>query len=129
MSANGNEARLRQRLEAVTAERQKNLEQCRRLRKRLADLHAQDDKLRQEEHRLKLALLLGVPGGVQIDCRWPEGCREARLNDRRGTLTKVGRTRGVVDFGDAGLWNWKLAHLIRAGEPQGTCIPLQEEDA
>jgi hypothetical protein len=113
-------------------------------KKELADLAAEEERIRlrmkkrneeqrKDQHRLgeighqrrrlRLAELLNVPDGVQPRVRLPAGTKGAELNDLRGTLRSVRRTRVSVDFAGA-LWNFPLADIQAAGEPQGQTIPL-----
>jgi hypothetical protein len=80
--------------------------------------------IRDELHRLDLLALVGVPGGVQLACRYPPGSDAARLNDRKGTLEAVRRTKATVDFGDGMRGNIPLKSLLPADRQQGLFIPL-----
>ena len=67
--------------------------------------------------RLKFHELLNVPGGVIVRTRQPIGDRNAVLNDLAGELVEVGRTLGVVDFGQThGKWRYSLSELLPATE-------------
>jgi hypothetical protein len=115
----GQSAELR-RLEAAEA----------RLREERADLERREAALRRARRRLRLQALVGVRDGVRSACRYPAGCQGAALNDRVGTLIRICRTKGEVDFGqvggDARHWRVPLTEIIPADQKQGLFIPLPD---
>ena len=77
----------------------------------------------EQIRRLELMQCLGKPGGVQL--RFRSDGKSARLNDKRGRLTKVNRTRGDVDFdGESLPWSILLENLQPAGQLQGMVMNL-----
>lgn len=87
-----------------------------RIKKRCA-ANAVDEKeiwrLRDELHRLAIIALVGVTDGVRIQYRRQVVDKSYHLNDMRGTLLKVGRTRAVVRFG-AEEWTFPIGGLLPA---------------
>lgn len=75
-----------------------------------------------ELHRLSLLEILGREQGVKVRYRFPAGDRCAKLNDARGTLVAVRRTRASVDFGEHGKWNWLLSDLLPVNGEQGEVL-------
>lgn len=87
-------------------------------RKLKRDAQAQLD--RQREHQIETALrrldlvpLAGVRDAVMLRYR---GWDRRIPDDSVGTLTKIGRTRGDVDFGPHGRWSVPLYDLIAASK-------------
>ena len=80
----------------------------------------------RELHRLRLNALVGLEAGVMLRFRHPATDRCANLNDARGTLLDVRRTRATVDFGAHGRWNMKADSLIPSSEStlQGMLVVL-----
>ena len=56
------------------------------------------DELCRQLHRLSLVDVTGKPGAVRLAYRLPRDHRYFHLNDKRGTVTGVKRTRCYVDF-------------------------------
>jgi hypothetical protein len=105
----------------LEAERDKIKE---RMRRRQEEQHRDQDRLKDigaELHRLSLAPLLGVEGGVMMRCRLPAGERGAHLNDRRGTLVALKPKRANVEFGEE-KWAVPISELQPAGQPQGQTL-------
>jgi hypothetical protein len=71
------------------------------------------------EKRELLAPLIGVRDGVKCSYRRAADEKNAWLNTERGTLTKIGRTRVYVDFGEHGQWNFPMRDIVPATERQG----------
>jgi hypothetical protein len=110
-------------LDALEAKLKADSAKLARMRK---DLDARWEAFRRERHRRALVALVGVKEGVRVRFRIPAGEKSAVLNDRCGTLLKVRRTRGDVDFGevngDSRPWDFSLKNLIPASEPRGFTI-------
>lgn len=64
-----------------------------------------------ELHRLRCGDLLNVPNGVKLRSHQSAGSRFAFLNDAAGTLTKIRRNWGEVNFGPLGTWRVELNNL------------------
>ena len=121
-----NANQIQKRREALAEERAKLKERHeRRRREAYADSQRQA-AICDELTRLDSLELLGVVGGVVMRTREPTGSKWAKLNDVAGTLTKVSRTRGVVDFGELGTANIRLDNLLPASrkEEQGFFMSL-----
>jgi hypothetical protein len=76
------------------------------------------EQIRQERHRLVLFGVVGVAGAVQVRFRSPACWAESKLNDLKGTVLEVRRSRATVDFAGE-RWDYALKDLILAGEDQG----------
>ena len=92
------EARIKRRREAMEQDQQ----QCR--------------KICKDIERLRLVQLVNVPDGVRLKYRYQAGHPGARLNDCKGVLTDVRRTRGTIDFGNGGKFTISLSQLMPANE-------------
>jgi hypothetical protein len=114
---------LQARRAALEAERAKIGQRSRaRQEEREKDLD-RERQIHNELHRLDLLALVGVPGGVQVDCRYPPGTDAGKLNDVKGTLEAVRRTRATVDFGGT-RYSIPLDMLLPAGRQQGVFVSL-----
>jgi hypothetical protein len=81
-------------------------------------------RIEDELRRLDLLSLVGKPDAVQLAYRECPGGQCYHLNDRKGTLTAVRRSRCTVDFGEAGKWNMLLGDVKAADALQGYAIQL-----
>jgi hypothetical protein len=116
-------------LKALEVEQKRLEEEKKKLRREAEKLNEQYEKVSQrleriqaERHRLRLLDLVGVPDGVQRRFRTPPGSKTARLNDQKGTLLKVRKTRGVVDWSGEE-WDHPLDQLLPADQQQGFAVP------
>ena len=91
------------------------------LRKEAAKVQERVDQIRAERHRLQLLALVNVPGGVQARFRLPAGARGAELNDQKGTLLQIRRSRATVVFSGE-KWRIPLNDVLPVGETQGMTI-------
>ena len=103
-----------------------------RIRKRRGRREAENEKDWKLEHRigdkiliLEMKLLEGKKDAVVVRYRRHSKDRSAYLNDARGTITKVKRTRAIVKFdNDEMTWDFPLSELMPAEkvEQQGMCL-------
>jgi hypothetical protein len=98
----GRIARLKAEKERLEARMKQDQQQCR--------------KVCRDIERLRVMQLVNVPDGVRLKYRFQTGHPGARLNDCKGVLTDVRRTRGTVDFGDDGKFTISLSQLMPANE-------------
>ena len=70
--------------------------------------------IHDELTRLDCYELLNVPGAVIPRTREPAGSKFAKLNDAVGTLKKIHRTWATVDFGQLGVYEFRLDALLPA---------------
>jgi hypothetical protein len=82
--------------------------------------------IRMIEERDRLALLVGIAGGVKVRFRRAPGEANAWLNDTHGTLTKIGRTRAHVDFGPQGQWTFPMTDIVAAADRQGVTFAAMD---
>jgi hypothetical protein len=103
-----------------------------RLRKENEKDQKRMDTIPTELRRLEFVELIGKPGAVKLRYREQSGDRCFHLNDLRGTVLQVRRTRALVDFGAAGAstdsksgrWNVYLCNLATTDKPQGELLNL-----
>lgn len=97
-----------------------------RCKKRVAD-NQRDSKriyaIESELNKLKIVELVGVANAVQLGVRYPANHRCSRLNNLKGTVNQVRRTKASVTFENGERWSWHLENLQPAGEQQGFWIP------
>ncbi|MDX2091081.1 MAG: hypothetical protein SFX73_24690 [Kofleriaceae bacterium] len=109
----------RDKLEAELAKLRARIE--RRSEQDRAD-RRREGQIRDELWRLHLMTMIGVADGVMIRYR---GWDRRIPDDARGTLKKVGRTRGDVDFGAHGKWSIPLLDLISFADADNRGLTLR----
>lgn len=83
--------------------------------KQNCDDQERSSEIQEKLRRLRLAELIGIENGVMTRHRVCSG-QCMKLNDARGTLIKVNRTRCVVHFGKHGEWRIPFGNLLPATE-------------
>ena len=104
------------------AELQKEHEQIRLRRQRRKQADEKDAKRLQELDKLidkeNLRELVGVENAVKVRTRRLEGSEDSWVNEARGTIVKIKRTRATVRWnmtppnGYDGQWEWSIADLL-----------------
>ncbi|MCY2990914.1 MAG: hypothetical protein NTY19_24020 [Planctomycetota bacterium] len=110
----------------LTTERERIRRRAKVRQKQMRTDEERLSRIADELQRLDLLELVGKTNAVKVRYRQPFGTKCYHLNDLRGTLLAVRRTRGTVDFGPAGarpgrsgIWQYPLEELAPAGEEQG----------
>jgi hypothetical protein len=104
--------------EQLRGEQDRLIKRTRSLRAQLQKIDERQSQIRRELHRLDIEALVNVEGGVQLGCRYPRAHQLAGLNDVKGTVLEVRRTRATVAFG-AEKWDMLLDSLKTATAQQG----------
>ena len=100
---NGEDAKLQTRFEKMVAENRA--------------INTRRNEIRVELSKLALIDLIGVPNAVKLLHREPRVSKHEWLNDARGTIIEVKRTRVIAEFNGQKFW-FHLEAIIPAGGNQ-----------
>jgi hypothetical protein len=93
-------------------------------RKVAGELQRVVEKIGRMATHERLSPLIGIQSGVQVSFTRPPDDPQAWMNDAKGTLLDIRRTRGTVDYGERGEWDIPLDQIAPVGEPQGFTLQL-----
>jgi hypothetical protein len=115
--------KINQEIVALQAERDRSWKRKKKLQEQIRQCEKREAEIMREIHRQRLLLLVGVPDGVRPHFRLNPGQRGYELNDAKGTLVVVRRTRTTVLFNGES-WDFPTWELLPADQQQGMSIRL-----